>query len=89
MSASAVRYADQLVAQERAACAELVRAVAKIESEVGATWEREAKAGGADAVHLRRCEAIGYAHTSFAKRLEELALELEARGSVGQGVANG
>ena len=69
-------------AAERGACAELVRAMAKIERDVGATWEKEAReqAPLADEQHLKNCAAIGYAHQSFADRLEDLAKEIEARG---------
>lgn len=75
------RYLEERVVAERAACAELVRAMAEVERKVGETWEKEAReqAPGADAQHLRNCKAIGYAHQQFADRLEDLAAAIEGR----------
>jgi hypothetical protein len=69
------------VSAERAACAALVREMARIEGGVGATWEREAElaAPGADKAHLRACAAIGHSFAGFADRLEDLAAAIEAR----------
>lgn len=67
--------------RERQEILELVREMAKIERNVGETWETEARAQApaADPQHLRNCAAIGYAHKQFAERLEDLATEIEAR----------
>lgn len=74
--------ANELLPKERRACAELVREAAKVEREVAATWEQEARevAPGADALHLKACSAIALGHVGFAERLEDLANEIKRRG---------